>query len=133
MKRHSILLIAAISMLLFTSCVDEYISTEALYGRWVVLSNTKENALVLEFFDDDVVDVHNSSWSYRPFTSDCSWDYYLDRDSVLHLSRYVSDADGESREYINLNLSFSDSYRTLTLVHDPLVGSVRRFTFMKRN
>jgi len=122
-------------LLLFTlcSCKDDVIDSSALYGHWVLISNAKDGALIL-VFDDEEVSVSNAAWDYRPFTSNVSWEYYVDNDSVLHLSRYVgTDEDGSSEyDYLNFDLSFSENYNRLTLYYDPLIGSLRHFTFAKR-
>ena len=133
MKHIRLLLLSFVSLLTLASCEDDSISADALQGHWVIVSNTKENALVLDFRDFEV-DVRNSDWSYRPFTSDYTWSYYLDRDSVLHLSRYEGvDSDGYNEyDYLDFTISFSDSYQSLTLYYDPLIGSARTFKFMKR-
>lgn len=133
MRKFFVFLFVAFVALTLSSCKDDSIPTDILQGRWVLLANTKGNALVLDFNGDEV-EVKNGAWEYRPFTSDYVWDFYLDRDSILHLSRYVgSDDDGSDYEYLDFDLSMSDNNQRMTLYYDPLLGSVRHFTFMKRN
>ena len=133
MRKFFVFLFVAFVALTLSSCKDDSIPTDILQGRWVLLANTKGNALVLDFNGDEV-GVKNGAWEYRPFTSDYVWDFYLDRDSILHLSRYVgSDDDGSDYEYLDFDLSMSNNNQRMTLYYDPLLGSVRHFTFMKRN
>ncbi len=133
MRNFFVFLFVAFVALTLSSCKDDSIPTDILQGRWVLLANTKGNALVLDFNGDEV-EVKNGAWEYRPFTSDYVWDFYLDRDSILHLSRYVgSDDDGSDYEYLDFDLSMSNNNQRMTLYYDPLLGSVRHFTFMKRN
>ena len=133
MRKFFVFLFFAFVALTLSSCKDDSIPTDILQGRWVLLANTKGNALVLDFNGDEV-EVKNGAWEYRPFTSDYVWDFYLDRDSILHLSRYVgSDDDGSDYEYLDFDLSMSNNNQRMTLYYDPLLGSVRHFTFMKRN
>jgi len=117
---------------LLVSCDPEnHQHPDVLVGNWVSVSNAKDAALNLTFDGDDVT-VKNGSWDYRPFTSDVEWEYYMSRDSVLHISRttyYDDDYDTES--YV-LDLSFSNSFNTLTLWYDPPFSSVRKYTFIRR-
>ena len=133
MRKFFVFLFVAFVAMTLSSCKDDSIPTDILQGRWVLLANTKGNALVLDFNGDEV-EVKNGAWEYRPFTSDYVWDFYLDRDLILHLSRYVgSDDDGSDYEYLDFDLSMSNNNQRMTLYYDPLLGSVRHFTFMKRN
>ena len=133
MRKFFVFLFVAFVAMTLSSCKDDSIPTDILQGRWVLLANAKGNALVLDFNGDEV-EVKNGAWEYRPFTSDYVWDFYLDRDSILHLSRYVgSDDDGSDYEYLDFDLSMSNNNQRMTLYYDPLLGSVRHFTFMKRN
>lgn len=133
MRKFFVFLFVVFVALTLSSCKDDSIPTDILQGRWVLLANTKGNALVLDFNGDEV-GVKNGAWEYRPFTSDYVWAFYLDRDSILHMSRYVgSDDDGSDYEYLDFDLSMSNNNQRMTLYYDPLLGSVRHFTFMKRN
>ena len=128
----SLLLILFVSTLL-VSCEDDRLPNDILLGRWVILSNAKENALVLDFGQEDV-EVKNSSQSYYPFTYDAVWSYYIDRDSVLHLSRYGGyDNDyGNYYEYLDFDISIRDQGNTLILYYDRLFASTKRYTFIRR-
>lgn len=133
MKKIGLLFILFASVF-FTSCLDDrHYYPEALVGSWVSLSNAKDNALSLTFYGD-FVEVKNGSWDYRPFVADEYWRYYMTRDSVLHIYRNeydYSDDECETESY-RLDLSFSDSYNTLTLWYDPPFSSVRKYTFIRR-
>ena len=120
----------AIIPLLF-SCSKE-VNSDFLIGRWVYITNAKESALVL-VFDGYNLEVINGSREYKPFVGDYVWEYYLDEDSVLNLSRYVgTDVDGDNDyEYLNLDLSMSDN-NTLHLTQHPAFHSDRHLSFMRR-
>lgn len=132
MKILKIILSLSIVMA-FASCdPDNHQHPDVLVGTWASVSNAKESALILTF-DGEYVMVKNGSWDYRPFSADCEWEYYMDRDSVLHLSRYYYDSDDVyESEHLVFDMSFSNSYNTLTLYYDPLIGSDKRFTFIRR-
>lgn len=127
-----------ITMLLFAAVMlsacnpENFQHPDVLKGIWVSVSNAKDPALILEIYDETLI-VKDGSWGYRPFTSDEEWDYYMDRDSVLHISRYEYDSDGDYSQTSHvLDLSFSNSFNTLTLFYKPLFSSVRKYTFMRR-
>lgn len=128
--RLTILLFAAVTL---SACnPEDYQHPDVLKGIWVSVANAKDPALILEIYDEALV-VKDGSWNYRPFTSDEEWDYHMDRDSVLHISRYEYDSDGDYTESSHvLDLSFSNSFNTLTLYYKPLFSSVRKYTFMRR-
>ena len=131
MKKLGILLGIA-SMMLFAACdPDNYQHPAVLVGNWVSVSNAKDPALNL-YFDGEYVVVNNGSWNYRPFTSDVEWSYYMTRDSVLCISRTEYDGEDYDSESYELDLSFSDSYNTLTLWYDPPFSSVRKYTLIRR-
>lgn len=132
------LLLFALMGLLFVSCKDDYIDNTMLIGKWASVANAKDGdanakdgALIL-YIDETDIEVQNGSWSYRPFTNDEYWEYYIDRDSVLHISHEEYDGDDYYTEYYELDLSFRDSYNTLTLWYKPTFSALRKYTFFRR-
>ena len=133
-----LLLLTFLCGVLFVSCEDDSIDNTMLIGNWASVANAKagdanakDGALIL-YIDEADIEVQNGSWRYRPFTSDEYWNYYIDRDSVLHISHEEYDGDDYYTEYYELDLSFSDSYNTLTLWYDPPYSSARKYTFIRR-
>ena len=129
MKRFSLISLLFCS-LFFSSCT-EYIDNEMFIGTWASVANAKDPALFLHV-DENTVTVENGSWDYRPFSFDETWEYFIDKDSVLHLTRYYYDGEDYSSETKTLDLSFSDSYNTLTLWYKPPLGALRKYTFIRR-
>lgn len=132
------LLLFALLGLLFVSCKDDYIDNTMLIGKRASVANAKDGdanakdgALIL-YIDETDIEVQNGSWSYRPFTSDEYWEYYIDRDSVLHISHEEYDGEDYYTEYYELDLSFRDSYNTLTLCYKPTFSALRKYTFIRR-
>ena len=116
----------------FTSCdPDNFQHPDVLKGNWASVVNAKDPSLFL-YIDDDVISVRNGSWNYRPFTNDVEWEYYMSKDSVLHIYRTDDYGDDYDTESYDLDLSFSDSYNTLTLYYDQFLGSPRKYTFIRR-
>ena len=132
MKKIKVLL-CLLAMAFFVACdSDDYQHPDVLRGSWVSLANAKSTALNLVFVEEEMT-VHDGSRDYRPFTSDKVWEYYMSKDAVLHIYRteYYGDGDYTTESY-ELDLSFSDSYNTLTLWYDPPFSSVRKYTFIRR-
>ena len=133
-----LLLLSALLGLLFVSCEDNSIDNTMLIGNWASVANAKagdanaKDAALILYIDEADIEVQNGSWRYRPFTSDEYWNYYIDSDSVLHISHEEYDGDDYYTEYYELDLSFSDSYNTLTLWYDPPYSSARKYTFIRR-
>lgn len=131
-----LLLFFAVFGLLFVSCGEDTIDNSMLIGKWASVSNAKDgdakDAALMLYVDETGLEVQNGSWSYRPFTSDEYWDYYIDVDSVLHISREEYDGEDYDTEYYELDLSFSDSYNTLTLWYKPTFSALRKYTFIRR-
>lgn len=121
-----------LAVTLLVSCDPEnHQHPDVLVGNWVSVSNAKDPALNLTF-DGEYVSVKNGSWDYRPFTTDIEWQYYMDKDSALYISRtYYDGEDYDSESYV-LDLSFSNSFNTLTLWYDPPFSSVRKYTLIRR-
>ncbi len=131
MKRV-VFLIIVLGAFLCTSCEpDDFQHPDVLQGTWASVVNAKDPSLFL-YIDEELISVRNGAWSYRPFTEDVEWDYYMSRDSILHISRTVYYGDDYSTESYELDLSFSDSYNTLTLWYNPALSSVRKYTFIRR-
>ena len=133
-----LLLLTFLCGVLFVSCEDDSIDNSMLIGKWASVSNAKDGdanakdgALIL-YIDETDIEVQNGSWSYRPFTNDEYWEYYIDRDSVLHISHEEYDGDDYYTEYYELDLSFRDSYNTLTLWYKPTFSALRKYTFIRR-
>lgn len=131
-----LLLFFAVFGLLFVSCGEDTIDNSMFIGKWASVSNAKDgdakDAALMLYVDETGLEVQNGSWSYRPFTSDVYWDYYIDVDSVLHISREEYDGEDYDTEYYELDLSFSDSYNTLTLWYKPTFSALRKYTFIRR-
>lgn len=131
-----LLLFFAVFDLLFVSCGEDTIDNSMFIGKWASVSNAKDgdakDAALMLYVDETGLEVQNGSWSYRPFTSDEYWDYYVDVDSVLHISREEYDGEDYDTEYYELDLSFSDSYNTLTLWYKPTFSALRKYTFIRR-
>ena len=127
------LILCLLAMALFVACdPDDYQHPDVLRGSWVSLANAKNPALNL-IFDEEYVMVKNGSWDYRPFTSDEEWSYYMSKDSVLHISHTEYEGDGDyTSESYELDLSFSESFNTLTLWYKPAFSSMRKYTFIRR-
>lgn len=131
-----LLLFFAVFGLLFVSCGEDTIDNSMFIGKWASIANAKDgdakDAALMLYVDETGLEVQNGSWSYRPFTSDEYWDYYIDVDSVLHISREEYDGEDYDTEYYELDLSFSDSYNTLTLWYKPTFSALRKYTFIRR-
>lgn len=131
-----LLLFFAVFGLLFVSCGEDTIDNSMFIGKWASVANAKDgdakDAALMLYVDETGLEVQNGSWSYRPFTSDEYWDYYIDVDSVLHISREEYDGEDYDTEYYELDLSFSDSYNTLTLWYKPTFSALRKYTFIRR-
>ena len=130
MKKISFIL-CLIGCVLLSSCIHEELDNEMLIGKWASVSNDKDPSLML-YIDENYIEVRNGSWDYRPFTNDEEWQYYIGRDSVLCISQTEYDGDDYETESYELDLSFSNSYNTLTLWYDPPFSSVRKYTFIRR-
>ena len=121
-----------LAVTLLVSCDPEnHQHPDVLVGNWVSVSNAKDPALNLTF-DGEYVTVKNGSWDYRPFTTDIEWQYYMDKDSALYISRTDYDGEDYDSESCVLDLSFSNSFNTLTLWYDPPFSSVRKYTLIRR-
>ena len=131
-----LLLLSFLCGVLFVSCCEDTIDNSMFIGKWASVSNAKDgdakDAALMLYVDETGLEVQNGSWSYRPFTSDEYWDYYIDVDSVLHISREEYDGEDYDTEYYELDLSFSDSYNTLTLWYKPTFSALRKYTFIRR-
>ena len=131
-----LLLLSFLCGVLFVSCGEDTIDNSMFIGKWASVSNAKDgdakDAALMLYVDETGLEVQNGSWSYRPFTSDDYWDYYIDVDSVLHISREEYDGEDYDTEYYELDLSFSDSYNTLTLWYKPTFSALRKYTFIRR-
>lgn len=127
------LLIGLMTVMFLASCdPDDYQHPDVLRGSWVSIANGKATALNL-VFDYESLTVNHGSWDYRPFTYDDEWEYYMTKDSVLHIYRTKYDGDGDySTESYELDLSFSDSFNTLTLWYKPAFSSLRKYTLIRR-
>ena len=132
MKKIKVLL-CLLAVVLFVACdSDDHQHPDVLLGSWVSIANGKGPALNL-VFDREGLTVHDGSWDYRPFTSDVTWSYYMTKDSMLNISRteYYGDGDYSSESY-ELDMSFSESFNTLTLWYKPALSSLRKYTFIRR-
>ena len=131
-----LLLLSFLCGVLFVSCGEDTIDNSMFIGKWASVSNAKDgdakDAALMLYVDETGLEVQNGSWSYRPFTNDEYWDYYIDVDSVLHISREEYDGEDYDTEYYELDLSFSDSYNTLTLWYKPTFSALRKYTFIRR-
>lgn len=131
-----LLLLSFLCGVLFVSCGEDTIDNSMFIGKWASIANAKDgdakDAALMLYVDETGLEVQNGSWSYRPFTSDEYWDYYIDVDSVLHISRDEYDGEDYDTEYYELDLSFSDSYNTLTLWYKPTFSALRKYTFIRR-
>lgn len=131
-----LLLLSFLCGVLFVSCGEDTIDNSMFIGKWASVANAKDgdakDAALMLYVDETGLEVQNGSWSYRPFTSDEYWDYYIDVDSVLHISREEYDGEDYDTEYYELDLSFSDSYNTLTLWYKPTFSALRKYTFIRR-
>lgn len=131
-----LLLLSFLCGVLFVSCGEDTIDNSMFIGKWASIANAKDgdakDAALMLYVDETGLEVQNGSWSYRPFTSDEYWDYYIDVDSVLHISREEYDGEDYDTEYYELDLSFSDSYNTLTLWYKPTFSALRKYTFIRR-
>lgn len=131
-----LLLLSFLCGVLFVSCGEDTIDNSMFIGKWASVSNAKDgdakDAALMLYVDETGLEVQNGSWIYRPFTSDEYWDYYIDVDSVLHISREEYDGEDYDTEYYELDLSFSDSYNTLTLWYKPTFSALRKYTFIRR-
>ena len=120
-------------ILMFSACDPEnYQHPEVLVGKWVLTNSSSKDAALNLTFDGDYVTVRNGSWDYRPFTNDIEWEYYMTKDSVLCISHTEYDGDGYETESHELDLSFSDSYNTLTLWYKPTFSALRKYTLIRR-
>ena len=131
MKQNILLPIVAALFCLVSCDPDNHQHPDVLFGTWASVANEKSGTLFLDI-DDLNISVRNGSWDFRPFTDDGMWNYYMTRDSVLCISREYYDGDEYSSESYDLDLSFSNSFNTLTLYYDPLIGSARKYTFIRR-
>ncbi len=131
-----LLLLSFLCGVLFVSCGEDTIDNSMFIGKWASIANAKDgdakDAALMLYVDETGLEVQNGSGSYRPFTSDEYWDYYIDVDSVLHISREEYDGEDYDTEYYELDLSFSDSYNTLTLWYKPTFSALRKYTFIRR-
>lgn len=134
LSKTALLSLCFLVALLFTSCDEEnYYHPGFLMGNWVSVSNSKEPSLILSF-DEDEVEVKNSAYCYRPFTSDDTWYYTFSNDSVLTLFR---DTDDDSFDLFNSDILSFDLYlfengRKMTLVYHPILGESRSLSFLHR-
>ena len=131
MKKCLFILCVVAAALLSACNPDNYQHPDVLIGKWASVANAKDGALIL-YINKDYIEVQNGSWDYRPFSNDYEWEYYMSKDSVLHIYRTEYDGDEYETSSYELDLSFSDSYNTLTLWYDPPFSSVRKYTFMRR-
>ena len=129
--KKAVLCLCIICTALLTSCIHSEIDNSMLVGKWVSINGAKDAALNL-YIDELEIEVKNGSWDYRPFISDEIWEYYIDKDSVLNISRIEYDGNDYETERYELELSFSDSYNTLTLWYKPAFSSLRKYTFIRR-
>ena len=129
--KKAILCLCIVCTVLLTSCIHSEIDNSMLVGKWVSINGAKDAALNL-YIDELEIEVKNGSWDYRPFISDEIWEYYIDKDSVLNISRTEYDGDEYDTESYELDLSFSNSYNTLTLWYKPAFSSLRKYTFIRR-
>ncbi len=138
MKKLIFTAIAAV--LLFSSCIfeDEYYP-EALVGTWVQTSNKgetlngeKNGVLTLYFENNGYMYVEDAKSGDRPFYECDTWTYYMTKDSVLVIEYDYYDGDEHEYDICRLDMSFEDNDNTLNLVYDPLIGSAKYYTFMRR-
>lgn len=132
MKRFFLLLLLPFIML-FSSCEEDTIDNTMFIGTWASVANAKDGSLFLHV-SDDFIEVDNGSRIYKPFTSDVEWEYSISSDSVLHIWRTEYDASDEitDTEAYDIDISFGDSYNTMTLYYKPSFSSLRKYTFIRR-
>ncbi len=139
MKKILFTLVCFVSLMSLTSCEEEDTRTLAeLQGTWVLLNEDKTPAdekslLTLEFIHDYLY-VSGASHGQRPFTVTDEWYCYVNGESELVIYYYSYDSDGdETRDSYYLDLSFGYDHDELHLTYDPLLGSTKHYTFMRRN
>ena len=128
-----------VSLIALTSCEEEDPRLLAeLQGTWVLLSEDKapsdeKSLLTLEFINDFLY-VSGASFGQRPFTVTDEWYCYVNGDSELVIYYYDYDSDGdESRDTYYLDMRLNESKDELYLTYDPLLGSTKHYTFMRRD
>ena len=138
MKKLIFTAIAAV--LLFSSCIfeDEYYP-EALIGCWVqanekgeAITGDDKGVLTLYFDEEGYMYVEDATYTDKPFYSCDTWTYYMTEDSVLVIEYDYYDGDDHEYDICRLDMSFEDDYNTLYLVYDPLFGSAKYYTFIRR-
>lgn len=122
--------LAALSLML-CSCTEEHV-TYLDDSHWILKVDgiAEGHRLALTFVGDEM-EVFDASYDTPPF-SDGVWDYYIDEDDDLHMSRTYSDGDGETTESYRLHCNVDEGFTALTLVYDPWLGSTCTYRFERR-
>lgn len=138
LKRLFIAFACTISLLGLTSCEEEHLYPSELQGHWVLLeSSTKDDtaakSLLALTFEHDMLFVDGASSGQRPFSYSYDWYWYVDDESdlVIYYEDYDSDGDLERSTYY-LDWDYNAKDEVLTLEWDPLLGSDKRYVFMRR-
>ena len=133
MKRIS-LIMAFLAAFLMCGCEEESCRTYMPESHWILHADGMvEGRRLTLTFDGDGVEALDGKWSTRPFTSNRTWNYYIDVDGYMHISYTTTDSDGcTSTESYELRHCLSDDGLTMTLVYEPTFGSTRTYNFDRR-
>lgn len=131
MKR--LLMIIPLAILLFAGCTEEdIVSSTFLEDTWVEVSNAKDGAIILDFYNDGFLEVDNATIKDYPFCHCTEWEYYLTADSTLVISYESYDGDDYYTQYYDLELSTGDNLNTLYLTYYRNRNNIYHYTFMRR-
>lgn len=133
MKRISLMLML-LAALFMCGCEDDGPRTYMPESHWILHADGMvEGRRLTLTFDGDAVEALDGNRDTRPFTSDRTWDYYIDGSGYMHISYTTTDSDGYSdTESYELRHSLSDDGLTMTLVYEPAFGSARTYRFDRR-
>lgn len=122
--------IAALSMML-CSCTEENVSYMA-DSHWILKVDgvSVGHRLALTFHGDEM-QVFDASYDTPPF-ADGVWNYYIDEDDDLYMSRTYSDGDDETTESYRLHCDVDEDFTVLNLVYDPWIGGSHIYQFERR-
>ncbi len=117
--------------LMLCSCTEERVS---YFGdsHWILkVDGVAEGHRLALTFAGDEMEVFDASYDTPPF-SDGVWDYYIDEDGDLIMSRTYSDGDGETTESYRMQCDVDEEFTALRLVYDPWIGSTHVYQFERR-
>lgn len=113
------------------SCSEDRVSHLA-DSHWILkVDGVAEGHRLALTFNGDEMKVFDASYDTPPF-SDGVWNYYIDEDDDLVMSRSYGDGDSETTECYRMHSEVDEDFETLRLVYDTWHDGPRIYQFERR-